>query len=44
MFSKTPTYRSSAVGEFQGDVEINDMMQQFFRNFPDVRWRLTRLH
>ena len=42
MFSKTSIYRSSAVGEFQGDVAITEMMQKFFATFPDVHWQVAQ--
>ena len=41
MFTKTSTYRSSSVGEYQGDVAISEMMQDFFTAFPDVHWQAT---
>ena len=39
MFSLGAVYRSSAVGEFSGKAEIENMMRSFFAKFPNVHWR-----
>lgn len=38
MFAAEAVYTSSAVGEFVGPIAIGDMMQGFFKNYPDVFW------
>lgn len=38
MFAAGAVYTSSAVGEFNGPIEIGNMMQGFFARYPDVFW------
>ena len=38
MFAPEAVYSSSAVGKFSGPLEISNMMQAFFRKYPDVYW------
>jgi nuclear transport factor 2 (NTF2) superfamily protein len=38
MFAADAIYHSSAVGEFQGEDAIIDMMRRFFARYPDVFW------
>ena len=39
LFARSAVYRSSAVGEYLGREAIAGMMDAFFTDYPDVRWR-----
>jgi len=38
LFAVDAHYSSSAVGEYQGQAAIGDMMREFFMRYPDVFW------
>ena len=44
MFNDDSIYSSSAVGQFNGRIAIQEMMSGFFERFPDVYWQVANYH
>jgi hypothetical protein len=42
MFADNARYQSTRVGEFAGKAEIREMMEQFFKRYPDVFWSVNQ--
>lgn len=41
IFSESANYQSSSVGQFTGRKAIGEMMGEFFKRFPNVRWQVA---